>query len=69
MFDNGVGFITGGISGVIIIESDGPEGEAVLAEFERLYGPLPDTLTIRSGSGARPASPFQASRLSGEDGR
>jgi uncharacterized protein (DUF927 family) len=51
MFDKGVGFITGGISGVIIIESDGPEGEAVLAEFERRQGPLPDTLTIRSGSG------------------
>jgi hypothetical protein len=51
MFDNGVGFITGRISGVIIVESDGPEGAAVLAEFERLHGPLPDTLTIRSGSG------------------
>ena len=51
MFDNGVGFITGGISRVIVIESDGPEGEAVLAEFDRLHGPLPNTLTIRSGSG------------------
>jgi hypothetical protein len=51
LFENGVGFITGAISGVIVIESDGPEGEAVLAEFEREHGPLPDTLTIRSGSG------------------
>ena len=51
LFENGVGFITGGVSGVIVIESDGPEGEAVLAEFEREHGPLVDTLTIRSGSG------------------
>jgi D5 N terminal like/Bifunctional DNA primase/polymerase, N-terminal/Primase C terminal 2 (PriCT-2) len=51
LFENGVGFITGAISGVIVIESDGPEGEAVLAEFDREHGPLPDTLTIRSGSG------------------
>jgi Bifunctional DNA primase/polymerase, N-terminal len=51
LFVNGVGFITGAVSGVIVIESDGPEGEAVLAEFEREHGPLPDTLTIRSGSG------------------
>ena len=51
LFVNGVGFITGAVSGVIVIESDGPEGEAVLAEFEGAHGPLPDTLTIRSGSG------------------
>ena len=51
LFVNGVGFITGAVSGIIVIESDGPEGEAVLAEFEREHGPLPDTLTIRSGSG------------------
>jgi len=51
MFANGVGFITGAISGIIVIESDGPEGEALLAEFEKLHGPLPETLVIRSGSG------------------
>ena len=51
LFENGVGFITGAVSGIIVIESDGPEGEAVLAEFERERGPLADTLTIRSGSG------------------
>lgn len=50
-FANGVGFITGDISGVTVIESDGAEGEAVLAEFERMNGPLPKTRTIRSGSG------------------
>ena len=51
LFSRGVGFITGAISGVIVIESDGPEGEAVLVDFEREHGPLTDTLTIRSGSG------------------
>jgi hypothetical protein len=50
-FSNGVGFITDEISGVIVIETDGPEGEALLDEFARLHGPLPETLVIRSGSG------------------
>jgi Bifunctional DNA primase/polymerase, N-terminal/Primase C terminal 2 (PriCT-2) len=50
-FASGVGFITGEISGVIVVETDGPEGEALLAEFERVHGPLPKTLTICSGSG------------------
>jgi hypothetical protein len=49
-FANGVGFITGAISGVIVIDTDGPEGEAVLDEFQALNGPFPETLTIRSGS-------------------
>lgn len=47
----GVGFVTGVISEVIVIETDGPEGEALLARFEQQHGPLPETLTIRSGSG------------------
>jgi uncharacterized protein (DUF927 family) len=51
MFANGVGFITGKISDVIVIETDGPEGDALLAEFERQNGPLLETLVIRSGSG------------------
>ena len=50
MFDNGVGFITGAISGVIVIETDGLAGETVLDEFEYEHGPLPETLVIRSGS-------------------
>lgn len=51
MFANGVGFITGEISNDIVVESDGPEGEALLAEFEKVHGPFPPTLVIRSGSG------------------
>ena len=42
MFDNGVGLITGAISGVIVIETDGLAGETVLDEFECEYGPLPE---------------------------
>jgi Bifunctional DNA primase/polymerase, N-terminal len=34
-----------------VIETDGAEGEAELAEFEKRNGPLPATLVIRSGSG------------------
>jgi uncharacterized protein (DUF927 family) len=50
MFANGVGFITGEISGVIVIETDGLQGLTVLDEFECEHGPLPKTLTVRSGS-------------------
>ena len=50
MFAKGVGFIAGAISGVIVIETDGLAGETVLEEFERLHGPLPETLVIQSGS-------------------
>lgn len=51
LFANGIGFITGAISGVIVIETDGPAGEAVLEQFGFRHGGLPPTLTIRSGSG------------------
>ncbi|WP_395664709.1 DUF3631 domain-containing protein [Methylocella sp.] len=51
MFAGGVGFITGEISGSVVVETDGPEGEALLREFERLCGPLPPTRRVRSGSG------------------
>jgi hypothetical protein len=50
-FAGGLGFITGAISRTIVIETDGPVGDALIADFERQYGPLPTTLTIRSGSG------------------
>ena len=50
MFSNGVGFITGAISGVVVIETDGLAGETVLGDFEYEHGPLPETLVIRSGS-------------------
>jgi hypothetical protein len=51
MFAGGVGFITGAISKAVVIESDGPEGEAVISQFEKTNGALPKTFTVRSGSG------------------
>ncbi|PPD46057.1 MAG: hypothetical protein CTY15_01315 [Methylocystis sp.] len=50
-FSGGVGFITGAISSIVVVESDGPEGEAVLASFEEGHGALPETFTVHSGSG------------------
>ena len=50
-FSGGLGLVTGAISCVIVIESDGLAGEKVLRDFEHHYGPLPATLIIRSGSG------------------
>jgi hypothetical protein len=50
-FKGGVGFITGAISNRVVIDTDGPEGEAVLREYEAEHGPLPKTLICRSGSG------------------
>lgn len=51
MFANGVGIITGAVSNCVVIDVDGPEGEALLKKFEKENGPLPETLTARSGSG------------------
>lgn len=50
-FGVGVGFVTGEISGVVVIDTDGEEGEEVLRQYERLHGALPSTRTVRSGSG------------------
>lgn len=51
LYAGGVGFITGAISNIVVIETDGLLGLTVLDMFECLHGPLPKTLTIRSGSG------------------
>jgi hypothetical protein len=51
LFAGGVAIVTGAISGVIVVDTDGPEGDVVLSEWEVVNGPLPVTLTIRSGSG------------------
>ena len=42
-----IGVITGEISGMIVLDVDGPEGEASLAKF----GDLPITPTVRTGKG------------------
>lgn len=51
LFNGGVGIITGEISNVVILDTDGPEGEAVISAWEALHGTLPKTLTWRSSSG------------------
>jgi hypothetical protein len=51
LFANGVGFITGAVSGIIVIDTDGSAGETILKEFATEFGALPRTLVIRSGSG------------------
>jgi hypothetical protein len=51
LFANGVGFITGAVSGSVVVESDGLAGLTALNEFEAEFGALPKTLVIRSGSG------------------
>ncbi len=51
LFRHGVGFITGEVSNAIVIETDGEDGEKLIAEYERQHGALPKTLTICSGSG------------------
>jgi hypothetical protein len=51
LFDNGVGSLTGPISGIVVIDSDGPPGVAVLEEYEALHGALPKTLTAKSSGG------------------
>ncbi len=51
----GLGCITGYNEemgqGVVVIENDGAAGAALLAKYEKSHGPLPKTLTIKSGSG------------------
>jgi hypothetical protein len=37
--------------GRVVIDIDGPEGEATLAQLEKQYGPLPVTLTSKTGTG------------------
>ena len=51
LFDGGLAVITGAISGIVVFDTDGEEGERIIDEFEGRYGRLPETWTVRSGSG------------------
>lgn len=44
-----IGLAMGGPGRVVALDVDGPEGRATLARLEREHGPLPVTLTSRSG--------------------
>jgi predicted P-loop ATPase len=49
MPDANIGIATG--SGLLVLDIDGPQGQASLDELEGLYGPLPRTPTQRTGKG------------------
>lgn len=46
-----IGFPTGQINGIFVVDSDGPQGEATLADLVKKNGPLPLTYTVRTGRG------------------
>lgn len=46
-----IGLATGPASGAWVLDIDGPEAEAVLAELEERYGALPPTAAARTGKG------------------
>ncbi|MDR4469061.1 MAG: phage/plasmid primase, P4 family [Nitrospira sp.] len=61
-----VGVITGRVSGLVVIDIDGEEGEATLAQLEFTHGALPQTRTVRTGNGRHlyfnyPGRPIQSS--------
>ena len=44
----GVGIVTGPPSGLVVLDVDGPRGEATLAELEEQHGKLPLTYAVRT---------------------
>jgi len=51
--DDNIGIATGNISGLIVLDVDGDEGEGSLSSLELKHGKLPNTLVARTGSGGR----------------
>lgn len=49
--DANVAIACGAVSGVDVLDIDGPEGEAALAELEAKHGPLPVTIEARTARG------------------
>jgi len=49
--DANIGIRTGSVSGIFVLDVDGPEGEQSLRELEEKYGKLPDTPTVKTGRG------------------
>ena len=49
--DANIGIATGEGSGCTVIDADGEEGRASLADLEHEHGPLPPTFTVRTGGG------------------
>lgn len=47
-----IGLACGAVSGLVVIDVDGDQGAASLEALEHSHGPLPATLTARTGRGA-----------------
>lgn len=45
------GLATGRVSDLVVLDVDGPDGEASLCALERVHGPLPLTVEVRTGKG------------------
>lgn len=45
--------VTGPLSGLLVLDIDGPEAEAALVDLEHQYGPLPDLYPMQWTGGAR----------------
>jgi Bifunctional DNA primase/polymerase, N-terminal/AAA domain len=43
--------LTGRASGLVVVDVDGPDGEAQLRRLEALYGPLPATMEVKTRNG------------------
>lgn len=49
--DANVGIVTGSVSGIVVLDIDGPEGEASLGKILARFGPLPETPISSTGKG------------------
>jgi putative DNA primase/helicase len=49
--DANIGITTGKRSNLVVVDVDGPVGEAALAGLERSHGPLPPTWSVKTGKG------------------
>jgi hypothetical protein len=51
MPDANIGIATGKESNLVILDVDGADGKALLAELERTHGPIGETITVLTGNG------------------
>jgi len=52
--DANIAVVTGAVSGIVVLDLDPGHGaDASLAALEREYGPLPETVEVRTGGGGR----------------
>jgi len=49
--DANIGIATGAVSGIVVIDIDGPGGLAMLKQLESELGPLPSTPTVKTARG------------------